>query len=325
MNHTPIRFRCPDCNLPREERITQLFESIADWVNSDALSQMVSAFGGDIPQNLSLAEKIHWLNDFAEVWDYRKKQAASGERWNITEDPMVLNNSELVMSCAEVLGLTGIETPLVTPNYILPLGGARRSNYARPLKAKEVIDSLGIQDGTIVALSGTRPINEIELSFLQEFAPDAKTEFDAISTGMEKCFNLTSGYTEEKGSDENINLCFAIRKYKDTYQGNTVLSLAAPSSDPTRRANSRDTFCYFLDNFNIKEGDRLLLVTTCIYVPFQLLRFMDLALDRGFYCDCIGMPNDHKGGTSFSQFTNYCQETKATINGLEALAEKYLR
>ena len=275
--------------------------------------------------DLSLAKKIHWLNDFAEVWDYRKKQAASGERWNITEDPMVLKNSELVMSCAEVLGLTNIETPLITPNYILPLGGARKSNYARPLKAKEIIDSLGIRDSSIVALSGTRPINEIELSYLQEFAPEAKTEYEAISTGMEKCFNLTSGYTEEKGSDENINLCFAVRKYNDTYQDNTVFSLAAPSSDPARRANSRDTFCYFLDNFNIKEGDRLLLVTTCIYVPFQLLRFMDLALDRGFYCDCIGMPNDHKGGTSFSQFTNYCQETKATINGLEALAEKYLQ
>ena len=67
------------------------------------------------------------------------------------------------------------------------------------------------------------------------------------------------------------------------------------------------------------------MVTSCIYVPFQLLRFMDLAIEKGFYVDCVGMLNDDKKGTAFSHISNYCQETKAAINAIKTLADKWLR
>ncbi len=317
-----IRFLCPECDKTVKERQMELLKNIEEWVNSDALKTMVSAFNAEIPDG-DLKYKIEWLNEFANVWDYRKKQSSGSERWNITEDPAALANSDVIFDCVTKLGLVDIGTSLHIPDYILPLGGARLSNYARPEKAKSVIDQMNIQNKKIVALSGTRPINEMERPFIDQYAPDALTEFEAISQGMEKLFSVQK-YHEDYHHDENINLEWALRTYDDTYLGNTIQSLAAPSSDPGRRANSRDTFLFFLDHFNIAPGTRLLLVTSCIYVPFQILRFMDLAIERGFYVDCIGMPNDHTKGTSFSQITNYCQETKAAINGIKAIADQWI-
>ncbi len=318
-----LRFICPECDKTKETRRDEIIQQMAKWVNSEALSTMVSAFGKEIP-NLPLREKIEWLNEFANEWDYRKKQANQGERWNVTEDPIAQTNSTIILECTKELGLYDIDFPLEVPDYILPLGGARLSNYARPEKAKEIIDKMDIQSKTIVALSGTRPINEVERPFLEEYAPDAATEYEAISQGMEKVFTLTEGkYSEEHSRNENINLEWALREYDEKYNGSKIISLAAPSTDPARRANSQDTFMFFLEKFNITKGDRLLLVTSCIYVPFQLLRFMDLAIEKEFYVDCIGIKNDDKKGTAFSQTTNYCQETKAAINAIKSLADKW--
>ena len=323
MAHTH-RFICPECNIPESARKEEFIRCISDWTGSDALKDLTNAFGGDIPDS-DLKTRIGYLNEFADNWDYRKKQASGGERWNVEEDPALNSNRELIMECVQQLGLTDITEPAAVPDYILPLGGARMSNYARPLKAKEVIDSNRYNGKNIVALSGTRPINDVERPFLAQYAPDADTEYDAMSRGLEKIFLLDkNNYTQSHHRSENINLEWAVKKYGETYSGNTVYSLAAPSTDPSRRANSRDTFTFFLKKFDIKKGDRLLLVTSCIYVPFQLLRFMDLAIEKGFYVDCIGMPNDNNAGTAFSHLTNYLQETKAAINGIKALSDLWL-
>ena len=322
-NKKTIRFICPDCGKTVEERRKELLGSIEEWVDSEALSSMVSAFGGSIPKG-SLKERIDWLDHFANVWDYRKKQAGN-ERWFIEEDPVAKANVEVITASVKELGLVDIETPLVMPDYILPLGGARRSNFARPETAKKVIDQMNIRDRKIVALSGTRLINDMERPFIEDFAEGAETEYEAISKGLETVFSLKGErFREERSRHENIYLQWALRTYEETYQGNTIQSLAAPSSDPGRRANSRDTFLFFLEKFQIRPGDRLLLVTSCIYVPFQILRFMDLAIEKGFYVDCVGMPNDDRQGTSFSRITNYCQETKAAINAVKSIADLWL-
>ena len=319
-----IRFVCPDCEKSQTERINECIDNISKWVNSDALYKMVSIFGQSIP-DFPLKDKIDWLNEFANEWDYRKKQAREGERGNVQEDPIARASGDKILECVKCLGLENIESPILLPDYILPLGGARLSNYARPLKARELIDINGIQGKTVIALSGTRPINEVERPFMESFAPNAVTEFDAISKGLEKAFSLSENkINEEYCKNDNINLEWAQRTYIEKYHDNAIISLAAPSSDPDRRANSRDTFEFFLNKFHITNGDRVLLVTSCIYVPFQLLRFMDLAIEKGFYVDCVGMPNDDRKGTAFNYISNYCQETKATINAIKALSDKWL-
>lgn len=69
---------------------------------------------------------------------------------------------------------------------------------------------------------------------------------------------------------------------------------------------------------NIKQNSKLLLVTNCIYVPFQLMKFMPLALKENLYVECVGSSNN-KGNPPINNASNYCQEIKATINAIKFL------
>ena len=319
---TEIRICCPDCSKSKEERIGLLFNQIEDWIASEALECIVNLFGGSIQEELTLIQKIDYLNEFANVWDYRKKQADGGERWKISDEDFVKKNKEIIMDSVTKLGLDGIVNPLEKPDYILPLGGARLSNLERCRSAKCIFDSFGDNSVDVVALSGKRQIDNIEKEYLEQYAPEAATEFDAMNRGLEEAFDLYGcSYSEEGYVEKNNNLSWAIRKYKNSIN---IFSIAASASDPSRRANSKDTFDFFMDNFNIKSGEKLLLVTSCIYVPFQFLKFMDIAIESNIYIDCVGVPNNNEG-VQFSKVSNYLQEVKATINAISYLSDKYLK
>ena len=77
----------------------------------------------------------------------------------------------------------------------------------------------------------------------------------------------------------------------------------------------------FLDHFNIADGKKLLLVTSCIYVPFQYLKFMGLAINGGFDVDCIG--SDVVDSGSLSKPSNYLQEIKGTIDAIYGLYHQF--
>lgn len=319
-----LRIRCPEPELRKSIRIDYLFQEMDAWISSDALTKLVRAFSGQMPEDLDLKSRIYWLNSFVNIWDYRKKQANGGERWQIKDDQQVKNNKELILSCARELGLIDAFDPIMPPDYLLPLGGARLTNYVRPLSAKHLVEVHGYKNLKVVALSGKRPINVIEKPFLMEYAPNAQTEFDAISSGLAKSFEISDkDFEEDDYEDNNINLSWSVRHFLQRPNGIDLFSLAAPSTVPKRRANSIDTFIFFLDHFNIKKGQRLLLVTSSIYVPFQLLRFMPYAIDQGFYVDCVGC-DPSLPSSSFSQPSNYLQEIKATVNAMADLVKRYL-
>ena len=185
---------------------------------------------------------------------------------------------------------------------------------------KKLIDSLLLANKKIVALTGFREINEIEREYTDPYAPNAKTEFDVMNASLEDEFALNTFYQDEDLTNTNIFLQSAIRKYDDTYNQCKVYSIAAPSSDLTRRANSMDTFEFFMKKF--REKAKILLITSCIYVPFQLMKFMELAIKKNIQVDCIGVDLSI-GGKSSLQAVNYLQEIKGTIDAIWKLKELY--
>lgn len=316
-----MRIVCPEPSKNKSERIKQLFDQISEWISTSELACLIRIFGGDMTKSKSLKKKITWTNDFAEVWDYRKKQTNGGERWEITDEPIVVENARIIMDCVSKLGLVGINAPSKKPNYILPLGGARLSNLYRCKHAANIYNEYQENDINVVALSGMREINQIEREFTDQYAPNASTEFDCINCGLVESFGVKEDdYSEDGELLENLNLSWALRKYNEK----KVFSLAAPSPDPTRRANSMDTFRYFMEKFNVSEGESICLVTSEIYVPFQQLKFIELALENNLFVDCVGVPQNDTDGIQFSKVCNYLQETKATINAMKHLAEIYL-
>ena len=52
-----IRFQCPPCHLDKETRKSMLRDSIRPWVESEALQDLVTLFGGEYPKNLELSER----------------------------------------------------------------------------------------------------------------------------------------------------------------------------------------------------------------------------------------------------------------------------
>lgn len=314
-----IRLHCPPAGKKKEERVKILFDGIRKWVYSDPLKELVELYGGRVPEHMQIGEYIGWLNEFADVWDFRKKQPGGGERWTVADDEKCQGHRELILRNAHLLGMADSERPNANPDFILPLGGARRANLARAQGAREMAGKFSDSRPRIVALTGRRPLHEVERPYLEEYAPNARDEYEAMNGGLEKAFGLSGcEYLETTYVTENINLQWAKREYMQACQGCKIYSVAAPSSDPGRRANSFDTFQFFMERFEVNKAQRLLLVTSCIYAPFQLLKFIPLSLERDIEVDVYGVaPN--VAGSQFSKPSNYLQEIKGAINAISQL------
>ena len=314
------RIICPDYKLSKKKRVCFLFDEMKEWIYSDEFKSLLKIFNGDELANTmgkDFSSDITELKQFVSIWDYR----GGKERWAVQDNEYVKSKEDVIMECAFKLGLKDVTTVEKEPDYVLPLGGARAANRVRPAMARKLIDDHNWSDKKVLALSGTRPISENERPYMVDYAQTAGTEYDAICSGLEIAFEVNQ-YEEEKINDENINSCSAIRKYNDFYKNCEIYSVAAPSSDPQkRRANSADTFRFFVEKFDVHEGDRLLLVTSCIYVPFQSLKFMDLAMDNGYEVDCVG--SDIIDNFTLSKTSNYLQEIKGTIDAMYSLVTKY--
>lgn len=309
--------------MKREERIITLMDNITSWLHSDAFIELVELFGGKPAKTEPLIEQITYYNRFSDIWDYRRRTANGGERWLVQEDSFLSEHREDIMNSMTLLGFRDVVVPTRQPDYILPLGGARMANLDRCLTAQEVCRQFPEFAIPVIALTGMRPINEIERPSLEQYAPDAQTEYDAMCGGMIRAFDLLEDPYEEKIHQHNsINLKWAERYYSSNRRPIHVLS--APSSDPERRANSMDTFMFFLDHYNLEPGARILLITSCIYVPFQLMKFTELALEKGIYVDCIGNKNQ-LGISSVLNTASYLQELKATINAISVLSERFFK
>jgi len=316
-----MRIICPPIHLTKAERKNQLLSEMETWLKHESLLRLIKAFGGTPPLSISFPLYIDWMNSFADCWDYRKKQAEGGERWNIDDDEQIKLNEETIMSAAFDLGyLDGVSPAIEQFDYMLPLGGARLANLNRCQYTKTLLDRYGKSTSTVVALAGKRSIQEIEVPYLKCYAPDAATEYDAICGGLEKTFEIGFEFKEQATETNNINLAWSIREYQQRYLGHSIFAVAAPSSIPNRRANTFDTFVFFLKKFSVQPESSLLLCSNCIYVNYQLLKFIPLALEKNLFIDCVGTPPDHN--KTFNKPVNYCQEIKGTINAMHDIYTK---
>mgnify|MGYP004611928465 CR=1 FL=1 len=296
----------------KEEKVRKLFENIKEIIYSDSFIFIINTFDGKTDFN-NFKEYIFYLNDFANKWDYRNNK----ERFEISIEK--LEKQDELLNAFIKLGFVNATLPNNIPKYILPLGGARLSNYRRCKYSKEIIDKFKITDSYIVTLSAMRPINDLELESINTYGLGAKTEYDAINRSLEIVFNLKE-YQETLEEKSNPNLGSAIRKYNNKYCNNNIVSLSAPSSLETRRANTRDSFEYFLKKFHIEENDNVLLVTSQIYTFYQYFSLIDLAIDNNFYIECVGTEMDI---TSDVNIKLYLQELKGMINAIYKLCNKY--
>lgn len=307
---------------------TDLIEHIKNWVYSPELEKIIHAFNGCFPSTLStLHDHAKWLLTFSERWDYRSlqkqahdKQTGENARWQISSSDITASQKKALLAGIYPLGLIGTEMPSEKEfDYIIALGGARFSCLYRPKYVHDLIYSYGIKTKAVVLLSGMRPISDSERIATDTYAPHANTEYELINAGAEQTFNLSKNYKEEIYQNENPNKGWAVRTYDIISGMIPVYSVSGPSSEPEkRRANSADTYKFFLDRYNVHRGQKLLLVTSQIYVPYQQLEALrTLALPRGLYIETVGFPVEWASKMQgMMEPANYLQEIRSTIQAV---------
>lgn len=322
---------CPDCNMGKEERIEKIFLNLEEWMRSDEMMSLVKLFGGNVQElkkEKYLGRYIKKLKDFSKVWDMRN--GGSIERMYLENSKFVSENEAEIMKNIRELGFIGktklddCKTPI---NYILPLGGARYTCLHRPQMSKKIIEKYNVKDVTVVGLTGMRKLGEKDkeaaITYPNGAGAAALNEYELMCAGFEQTFDVEN-YNEEIKHNQNENLKEAKRKYltdKNDVKG--IFVLAAPSKDPEkRRANTVDTYEYFFEEFACAKGDKVVLVTSQIYVGVQLLQFIRFAIEKEIDVECIGV-DDEIGGPGLSKAVNYLQEINGTLNRIDELYEIY--
>ena len=309
-------FKCPSNKKEKEKRISEIYNSFECWIKNPKIRELVELTGGDFVETTNFSELFEFIFNYSRKWDFRSNNGNSQERWNIKDFGVYVEREDDIKKIAKELGY--MDNPLfeTTPTVIVPVGGARLSNLTRCEKAHEIYEKSS-KIRAVVALSGLREINEIEIPYIETYSPGANNEFEAISSAMEKVFGLSEIEFEESEMFTNSNLSWVRRKYKDK-EGVEFYSYAAPSLDGSRRANSYDSFLFLLKNFELSEDDNIAIVTSSIYAPFQYIRFLPIALESNLNVEFIGGANG-----AFTNASNYCQEIKATFDAMKDFMLKY--
>lgn len=297
------------------------------WLNSPELGSLVKAFGSEIPQELALEQKLDWLCQFSERWDYRKKQSKTldlktGERarWMISDAGLSEEQKRSAMQVASYLGM--LESILPARKFydsVLVLGGARMSCLYRTRYARELLRKQIIEVGEVVGLTGMRPILESERSATDTYAVNAATEFDLMCRATEQVFEFDVPHKVEQNFVSDANSAWAVAKYEGML---SAIVLAAPSSEPEhRRANTVDTFKFWIEKRGIQKGKHLLLVTSQIYIPYQQLEAVrTLGLEYGCSVETIGFPREWSDGVQGMQTAeNYLQEIRSVLQSMKRL------
>ncbi|WP_381795150.1 hypothetical protein [Streptomyces niveus] len=302
------------------------------WLASSPVGALVEAFAAN-DQERSLvadladargtaAERLARLDAFTDRWDTRQGR----ERNQATELSLVGEQEELVFAAADALGMRGgIGLRFKRYDHILMLGGLIRACLVRTAYAAHLIDTGVIEAASVTALGGHRPFvgNEFELA-AQAGAPELAEEYDAMDYGTRVAFGLKEP-TSVEGEDSPLpGGTWGVRRYR-TEAGMPVQVAAAPSSEPTkRRADTPDSYAFFAKQLAaLQPGERLLMVTTPIYVPAQHAAAVRmLALPYGVEVDTVGNEPGVIPGAAVQQFsaTKYLLEVRSTVRALRRLA-----
>lgn len=315
LERTPVR------PLPADGRGAE--PAIEAWVRSPALERLVAEFGaeGDPPAPEELGPLLEWLDDFSVRWDYR----AGKERNLATPEDHGPDTAELVLEAAHTLGLVGTDRPPVSSyDHVLILGGLARACMARPLYAARLIESGAIAAGDVTALGAYRPLGGDELEIVDRLdGGGIADELDAMDAGTRAAFGLGEPKVERGEHSDVEGASWRVREYA-TASGAPVRVVAAPSSQPgVRRADTADTYAWFATELvRLTPGQRLLLVTSDIYVRFQhAAALRTLALPHSVSVDAIGIQPGDVDLSLAQEFEphQYLQEVRSTIRALRSL------
>lgn len=276
-----------------------LLAEITAWVRSVPLQSLVTHFGGTLAAG-SLPAQLAYLDKFtASAWNFRRRVSEGPkERNQVDTDAVSGKDEELAVAAADALGLVRPRPPRHHGyDHVLMLGGLVRANLWRTAYTAHLLNH-GVSAGNVTAISAYRDLarNDTdpsldEFKLLEAFGlPRRDYEWEVMEDGLRRAFHLPE-FTVERESDPAAEGAQRFRVASATAAGRRVSLIVAPALEPGRRANTADGYRYWADQVqHVKPGERVLAVTTCIYVPYQhAVAIQHLGLPFGCSVDTVGI------------------------------------
>jgi hypothetical protein len=297
-------------------------ECIDAWCGSSALAVVVSAFGEAVPA-LAGDARLAWLDAFAGAhWDFRHGR----ERDSISRFGLTSAQTDIVFAQAPDLGLAGREVPSRRRyDTVILTGGMVRAGIVKPRFVAELLAG-GLECDHILFLGGFRPFSPEEVTLAHALGVLADDEFGAMLSGLERTFGPLGDPEVVEGLGDTPHSSWRHLTWRR--QGMPRLSvLAAPSSDPEhRRANSADTYRFWVTERRDAAERSVLQVTTPIYVPYQAAVAVGiLGLDHGLAVETVGTSATAGDLGEFSQpflATHHLQELRGAIGAMLTLRRR---
>ncbi|WP_330438335.1 hypothetical protein OHB44_23735 [Micromonospora sp. NBC_00821] len=302
-----------------DERITA---EIQTWVCSTPLRGLVAHFGGRWPGG-DLTDVLRFLDDFsARHWDFR----GGRERPDAREPDLDPATAALVLDAAAALGLIHPVPPARSAYaHLVVLGGLAHACVRRVGYAAHLLRAGLPVSGEVAVLGSFRPLSNGERRTLAEAGlPADETEVDVLDTAVRRVFEVAAPAEQDGVDAGHPHHSWSSRTYRPDGLP-PIRVLAAPSSEPDqRRAHTADTQRFWAGHVRLAPGDKVLMVTAPIYVPFQHCDALrTLAVPYGCAIDTVGVDPTLADLAVLPEQTltpgRYLQEIRSAIRSMRAL------
>jgi hypothetical protein len=237
--------------------------SIRRWVSSPELAELVTHFGGPVPDG-PLDAALAQLADFSAVWDFR---AGIRERFDSTGTDYPAEQDARLRTLVDALGLGGPDRPAADGyHHVIVLGGGIRVALGRTDYAARLLAG-GLRAGSLTGLGSQRPRHHREhREALRLGLEPVDTEADMMVAGLRRFLGLPRQPATLRTGDG-----WWLRSWGAVHPGvGEVHVLAAASSRPPRRADTADTLVGWATHVHVPTPPhRVLLVTNHPYVLHQ--------------------------------------------------------
>jgi hypothetical protein len=256
--------------LTGEEDIAALREEIEAWVVSEPMRALVRAFGeafptGDLATILARLEAIS-----SRHWDFREGRLTRAEaRTRNRHRYFPSEQRRQVIASATALGFVDPASPRhARYDHILVLGSYLDACLARAARAAQLIGA-GTATAEVCGLTSFRPAEEYDRQVARSLdLPAGEHEFDLMDLAMRRTFGVNEPKQEKAEPEPAGAGCLRLYRRYMTDAGLPVSVLSAAAANQLTRANTADTYRDWAAT-NATAGDRLLIITTTYFVPFQ--------------------------------------------------------
>jgi hypothetical protein len=282
------------------------------------------------PRTGALADRLQTQEDFvAAAWDFRHRQnGRSVERNQLVESAVAPAYAGSILPAARSLGMLEAVAPRYCAyDHLLIMGGLVRSTLWRARYAAALLGDGVVEADEVVALSCRRPLaanrddpRRDEYALLRAYGlPPLRYECEVAAWAVAEGFQLDPA--------EHRHPALAAPSRPDPVEQPvaSLICVPQPAGTASARVDTAGALRFWANARRPRAGERVLIVTTCPYVPYQHATALRcLALEYALEIDTVGVDHalvDPGPVPARHSSLEYLQEIRSVTNAYLALVQ----